>query len=264
LIVFLAGCATTAPEQAEPAPIEPPRQITNISMNETAESVVVTIEGDSELEYTAFKRGDPRGVRFIFPETSIAGLSGTPLTDGSDVISSIETEEIGDGTTPKSTLFIALKEEAPYDLQPTESGIRISFPKARRLVEQQAAYKVESEDLPVAKMLESITADTRPDDVYVSVVCDGSVGNYKSFTLDNPPRIVIDMYDLKSPYDATQKVSLNSKCVNRFRHFGHSDKVRLVLDTEKGFLDRYSVSPTETGLMIHVGEDSFPIPENKK
>jgi len=87
----------------------------------------------------------------------------------------------------------------------------------------------------------------------VEVKADTAINAYKSFILDRPPRIVFDLYNLKSPYKTEQAVSVASPWIKRIRHFAHPDKVRLVLETHKNYLSKYAAFPNDTGLLIHVG-----------
>ncbi len=83
----------------------------------------------------------------------------------------------------------------------------------------------------------------------------GPSKDYKSFTIDGKqPRIVIDMFKIKSPFKKEQRLAVKSPWVKQVRHFGYADKVRLVLDTPKASLAKYSAAPTANGLMIHVGK----------
>ena len=74
--------------------------------------------------------------------------------------------------------------------------------------------------------------------------------------MDNPPRIVIDMFKLKSPFKKEQRIKIKSKWVKQIRHFGHQDKVRMVLETDKAYLSKFSTTPIDNGLLIHVGQIS--------
>ena len=110
-------------------------------------------------------------------------------------------------------------------------------------------------NLPAAKRLKTVTASVLKNNVVVNVNADGVIRSYKSFTLNNKqPRIVIDMLGLKSPFKGEQRQAVKSPYVKQFRHFGHADKVRLVLDTPKTALAKFSTTPVESGLLIHVGD----------
>ena len=64
----------------------------------------------------------------------------------------------------------------------------------------------------------------------INVKADGTIKNYKSFTIEETPaRIVYDLYGIKSPYKGEQRIAVKSDKVTRVRHFGHSDKVRVVI-----------------------------------
>ena len=64
------------------------------------------------------------------------------------------------------------------------------------------------------------------------------------------------MYNIKSPNKKEQILTVESKWINRIRYFGHKDKARLVIDTYKKYLSKYSLHPTDNGLLIHVGNIS--------
>ena len=89
----------------------------------------------------------------------------------------------------------------------------------------------------------------------VNVNADGVSRSYKSFTLNNKqPRIVIDMLGLKSPFKGEQRQAVKSPYLKQIRHFGHSDKVRLVLDVPKSSLAKFSAAPVDSGLLIQIGD----------
>ena len=90
----------------------------------------------------------------------------------------------------------------------------------------------------------------------VDVQADGAITDYKSFILYRPPRIVFDLYNLKSPYKKEQIMTVASPWIKRIRHFGYPDKVRLVLETHQDYLSKYSAVPNDTGLAIQVGNAS--------
>jgi hypothetical protein len=72
--------------------------------------------------------------------------------------------------------------------------------------------------------------------------------------MKNPARIVFDLYNIKSPHSREQKIKVQSTEVKQVRYFGHPDKLRLVIETQQKYLSQYTSVPTETGIIIHVGE----------
>ena len=59
---------------------------------------------------------------------------------------------------------------------------------------------------------------------------------------------------LKAPYKGEQRLNVKSDRVSKIRHFAHSDKVRIVIETQKAYLSKHSASPVDNGLVIHVGQ----------
>ncbi len=253
LAVSFMGCATL---NTDADLTEPLKKITNISMSETEESINVFIEGDSQLVYSAYKTTDPRGVKLDFSSTRILIDGAGRSLPANDMVSGIDATENTDGNQTISSVFITLKEDVPYRLTPTDSGIRVAFPKSREpnLQEKKAAHKVEPVSPPSTNQLDKIIAEPGENRLVVLIEAGGAIQNYKAFTLENPPRIVVDMFDLKSPFGRMQKVKVESAYVQQIRHFAHPEKVRLVLDTQRGFLKKYAVTSTNSGLRMVVGE----------
>jgi type IV pilus assembly protein PilQ len=264
-MMLLYGCASN---KAAKVKAEGQKLITDIITSEDAESTSVSVKGNRLLTYTSNKQVFPLGVVFYFPETTLDNINTVYEPPENDIISSIRANEIKEeNTAPTSRIFIALKRDVPYDISPDEAGLLISFPK-KAAVSAQAQAPVIAEksepkqplppsvqkSVPAATRLNSITATALQKNVVINVKADGTIKNYKSFTVDKPPRIVIDIYKLKSPYKKEQRVAVKSKWVKQVRHFGHPDKVRVVLDTHKAYLSKYSATPIDNGLLIHVGQ----------
>ena len=268
LIAWFAGCASN---KAADMKAKGARRITGIAANVNADSVTVTINGNQPLTYTAIKQVFPMGVLFHFPETALATDKTVTTPPENEIIGSVKATELVENKTTTSRIFIALKADAPYDLQPLDSGLLISFPKTPAAAAASTVAETELapapapappapkqpsiKDLPAASHLKTVMATPLKDNVVVTVKADGAIKNYKSFTIDDKePRIVIDMFEIKSPFKQEQRLAVKSPWVNQVRHFGYPDKVRLVLDTPKSSLAKYSVTPTANGLMIHIGQ----------
>ncbi|MEA3280828.1 MAG: hypothetical protein U9Q38_09565, partial [Thermodesulfobacteriota bacterium] len=74
VILFFAGCASqTAVKPGSKAVQRAPELnlITDISVNEDADSIVVLIKSDRLLTYTSVKQPFPLGVLLYFPDTAL-------------------------------------------------------------------------------------------------------------------------------------------------------------------------------------------------
>ncbi len=251
MIAIFIGCASRKAADVRAAEA---RRIMDIFTSENPESVIVFIKGNQSLIYSAITQVSPRGVLLYFPNTALDNPKPVYTPPDNEIISSITMSEIVAEKATRSRIFIALKEDTPYDMSRHEAGLQISFPKPQaESAEKMPEPETISISMPTATRLETVTVTALNNKLVVNIKADGAIKNYKSFTLDSPPRIVFDMFNIKSPYEEEQKIAVKSKWVNRVRHFGHPDKVRLVLDTYEDYLSKYSASTTENGLTIHVG-----------
>lgn len=267
LLLHFAGCASstkTVKGQLDTAESSEPKLITDISTTEDSESSTVLVSGDRLLTYTSVKQPFPLGVLLYFPETALDNIE-TTYTPDSDIVESIQASEITDkGHT--SRIEILLKKDASYEVARVDTGLKISFKKASAIAasatteieEEKPSDKLDispAESIPVpASRFESILATQLENSVKISVNADGTIKEYKSFTVDKTPRIVFDIYDIISPYKGEQSVQVNTEWVKRVRHFGYPDRLRVVLDTKAEYLSAFSANPVEKGLVIHVGE----------
>jgi type IV pilus assembly protein PilQ len=106
-----------------------------------------------------------------------------------------------------------------------------------------------------ATVLKGVSAAPSDDGVVITVEADGTLSDYKAFTItESPPRIVFDLPSLRSPYKAEQRITPTSGPVQQIRHVAHPDKVRLVIETQKANLQKYSAEAVQNGLIIQVGK----------
>ena len=266
LAVLFAACASQEAGQVKSA--QENKLITDIITRDDAEATTVTVKGNQTLTYTAIKQVFPLGVLVHFPETTLDNIKTVYYPPGNDFISSIRATQVEeDGKT--SRIFIALKKDLPYTIRPDATGLNIVFPKTGQPVAEtktessptattpqpEATAQPAKAPAPPATRMTSIAATPLKSYVVVDVKANGTITNYKSFTIsEKPPRIVYDLYGLKSPYDGEQRIAVKSDLVSRIRDFGHPDKIRIVLETKEAYLSKYSAEPVDNGLMIYVGQ----------
>jgi type IV pilus assembly protein PilQ len=106
-----------------------------------------------------------------------------------------------------------------------------------------------------ASVLERVDARAAGEGVVIHLVADGSVDNAASFTLADPPRLVIDLEGMKSTAKQKQ-VEVGGSRVQRVRVGAHADKVRVVVDGAPAGdpFEGRQVMPIATGLLIALGE----------
>jgi hypothetical protein len=269
MIAGFWGCTSHLPNHERGSG---PTRITDLSISQDAEALVVTINANQSIIYTANRMDFPMGVLLYIPDTRLDLARRIYTLTDNEAISSIKANEVVEDTTISTRIFVAFKKDTPYELSPDGSGLRIMFPKTpelpvepqppdpepqKKLTETQLTVtEITPEAPPIAEHLKQVTATALKNNTVVNIISDGTIKNYKSFTLNHPPRIVVDLYNLKSPYKLQQIIEVGSKWVKRIRHYGHPDRVRLVLETHMNYLSSYSDFPTDTGLLIHVGKIS--------
>ncbi len=282
ITLLMAGCASQNTANVKSA--EENKLITDLTTSEDAEAMIVTVKSGQTLTYTAIKQVFPLGVLFHFPETALDNIKEVYYPPENETISSIRATQIEkDGTT--SRIFIALKKDLPYNIMPDETGMHISFPKSGQPAaeisspdaqaqtadkglelepEPEPEPELEKKMAPPATRITAIGTTPLKKNIAINIKANGTIKNYKAFTIkETPPRIVYDLYGLKSPYKGEQRIVVKSDWVTRIRHFGHADKVRIVLETKKAYLNKYSATPVDNGLLIYVGQTPKPTPKQE-
>jgi hypothetical protein len=267
MIGLLFGCASGPPADEQGSAS---RRITDLFISQDSEALVVTIKATRAIVYTANRLDFPMGVLLYFPDTGLDLARRVYTLSDNEIINSVKANEVVEGKKTGARIFVFFKKDTTYNLTSDAAELRITFPKTRSLpVEPEPQEEIAEKapttatpvsiQPPVARHLENVTATPLKNNIAVNVIADGIIKDYRSFTLDHPARIVFDLFNLQSPYTTQQIIEVNSRWVKRLRYFGHPDKVRLVLETDSNYQERYSALPKDTGLLIHVGE----IPPNE-
>lgn len=275
--LLIIGCASNTPQMqtdaASPIPAgtgAPSKVITGIKTSVGSEGVQVLIDGNSLLSYTSVKQQPPLplGVVLYFKDTGLN--SGIPaMLPENELIYKIDTSELTSNGI-MGRVEILLKEDVPHTIVQQGHGLKIAFSKpagsgslSAHSIGAKSSSGHEASLSPLdldAKKIRTVSAATAGKSTIVAVTADGSIRNYKSFTLDRPPRVVFELFGLSSPYKGEQVLAVESPWVKQVRHFSSPDKLRIVIDTTTENLSRFSAWPSETGLIVRVGEDNHSFP----
>jgi len=260
VIVLSVGCAS---HDGAVSSRNESKQIVDLIINETPDSLVLSIRGNQKLTHTEDKQAGSKKIILYFPDTSLVGINGLFIPPENDLIRSIKAGQTVQNETTVSAIAIALKRDTPYEVAPDKNGLQISFPN-RSIRTSQTDHQndvpgikpepsLTPKSLPIATVLRTVTTESLENTVAVHVEADGTINNFKTFTIVKPARIVYDLYNIKSPHTGEQKITVQSKEVQQIRYFGHPDKLRLVIETIEEYLSKYSAISTDTGMVIHVG-----------
>jgi len=269
LIYLMNGCNSNTIPTADPLTS---KSISEILVSEEDDSWNCIIKGNNALTFSAINHVSPPGILLYFPDTTLDFSASDPLVSAHEIFSSIEANEFIDGNLRNSRIFIGLNPDRPYSIAPDENGLKISFPKTLVQPVDDESIKISAEanaivadehDFPSARLLNTVRATPLINHLIVNVTADGTIAKYDSFAIDNPARIVFDIYNIKSPHQEGRTIAVDSKWVQRLRYSPYPDKIRLVLETEKKYLKKYFSFPTDSGMLIYVGQLPEPLKRNE-
>ncbi|MCJ7773443.1 MAG: AMIN domain-containing protein [Desulfobacterales bacterium] len=266
LVIFF-GCApksTVKKSSIDTEDLPKEKVIREIEATEADNKSVVMIKGNHLLTYTSVKQPFPVGVLLYFPETTLNNVEKV-YTPESEVIDSIKTSEISEkGTT--SRIEISLKKDVPYEVTREGTDLKIVFEKSIKAATEASVIKsdikIGDKALPSASILKEVQTKNLKESIEITIKADGAINDYKSFAIENPSRIVFDVFNIKTPYKKEQSVPVKSKWVSKVRHYGYPNKVRFVIDTTKDYLSDFSASPVKDGLLITIGKGIAKTPES--
>ena len=269
VVALVAACASQNGAKGKAAGTN--KLITDIITSENAMSTTVTVKGNQPLTYTAIKQVFPLGVLIDLPETYLDNIKTVYYPPENEFISSIRATQIEEDQET-SRIFIAMKKDLPYDIRSDAAGLNIVIPKSAKPTAEMPpkAYRREKGEVqkakapaPPATRMASVSATPLKKSVVITIKADGTITDFKSFTIsETPPRIVYDIFKLKSPFEGEQRIAVKSGQVRKIRHFGHPDKIRIVLETNKAYLSKHTARPVDNGLQIYVGQ--APPPASQK
>ena len=260
--LLVLGCAYDHP--ATQKMIEPKRMINDIVILQTANSLTVIVQADQPLTYTFTQQDSPQELVIRFADTAFDRLGPVYFPPDNFAVHSIRTARIP-GNGMEAEVVLGLKGSTPYQLVPERNSLKVVFTKpappaqsspSRRSPQtaKQRPPSPAADPATASGTLKEVSVTAQGGGVTVHMRVDGQVKNYKAFTIDDPPMamIVVDLPGLRSDFRGEQKIPVEGGIVKRVRHFGHPEKVRVVVETEKAHLKDFSVEPVENGIVLKV------------
>lgn len=139
-------------------------------------------------------------------------------------------------------------EEVPPVISEAEKEIREEVLLAAKEVEKDVR-----EELVPARNLTEISIDRSHEDMVVlKVRADGRLGDYRSFILKKPTRLVIDISNIKRKFPK-RSIGIDSPYVKKVRLGDYAQKVRVVLDIPTETFPYYLINHGGDELWIALG-----------
>jgi hypothetical protein len=261
--MLVPACASDRP--AIPTAAAPERMIVDILTIKTADSLTVVIQGDQPLAYSVMEQDAPRALVITFADTGFDRLGPVYFPPENFAVHSIQTVQIPDKSM-KARAILGLNGSAAYKLVPEKNNLKVVFTKTTApapgaasrpspVVPTQEPPSPAAQPATAPGVLKGVNVASHGGGVAIYMRVDGKVENYKTFTIDDslPARIVVDLIGIRSAFEGEQKIPGKGNIVKRVRHLGYPDKVRVVVETEKGYLTDFSLKPVDSGVVLQVG-----------
>jgi hypothetical protein len=244
----------------------------------------VVLIGSQSMTYKATKTSNPLRVVIDLPNTLSKPLIISPVGDN-EIIDTVKSSTAVHGPPPLTLVEIYPKKEISYDIRQEGEKIRISFdtllstPEAEGVETEPAAVEARDDTSPTStkespspvtyqpspEELKKAAGQARPpastilaiepvemdEDIDVRIIGDGSVDKCELSLLSNPPRLVGDLFGVKST-GVKDEHTLSGPWAKRLRIGRHAKKVRVVFDlcfTPKGELP-FQVIAEENRLVV--------------
>lgn len=285
-----AGEGISEPAKAAAAPGEG-EHITVEYINVVGEGDRVLIGTTGAVRYTVFKLSDPARLIVDMPGVALDKVV-SPIAVGNDFLKEITAVSYGDEKdigrviinlnegidhevkSGENSILVSLKkadfadqsaagsvmnasasdavttEDIPAEpaVEP-EKSLEESAPQAS--VEQAVEAGVNEAAAPATKVLR-IEASKEGENTVLKVVTDGPVGNYTSFELNDPARIVIDIWGVGNSL-GRDVVPVKGKHIKTVRIGSHAGKARLVFDAPGKKIAPHAITTADNALILTLG-----------
>ena len=279
LLFFVAGCATenALVQTAKPdvsAPGTKVSTIQKISFTEEENDTRIQIEGSEPIGSPFYKLlSDPLRIAIDVPNIDLREIKG-PLKIDNGTIGEVQTTQYDD----KGRIEISLLQMTNYNISKEEKNLIIDVEKVKKVAEGKEVKKEEEtlketkvevpavqtkkeEPVPAplpmnrAKKVVNVLLDEKKDFIVFNILADGKIGNFDTFKLDSPPRLVLDIWGVD-----TRKASFKVKnpLIKAVRFGRYPDKLRLVFDSQKPQLPPFQVNRIDDKLIVSLGNIPQP------
>jgi type IV pilus assembly protein PilQ len=241
--------------------------LTNVTVDRQGEATVVNLHGLSAASFSAFQGERPQRVVVDLAGVESPGVT-SPISVFDGVVEEISVAEFKGGTGETATrVEVGVAAEVDFEVKPTGDDLEI------RMTPHASETSMDGEAHPEGTMAESadasapkpaaaagnathllgVAAFDAPEGTAIRLTTDGALAGVKSFTLEDPPRLVVDLPGLQNQ-ERRNVIAVGSAEVGKVRVGQHDDKVRIVIDAgSQATLEGRHLMPTDDGLLVSFG-----------
>jgi hypothetical protein len=274
LALALAGCAS-APSGGDASP-----ELSGVRVETGSDATRVVLLGTVGAQPTAVEEQDPARIVVELPAGVAASAEGaTPVWDG--MLEEVTVTRAADDAA-LTKVVVGLAAAASWEMQTSDEGLVLVVSKSGELASAgsagetpadpwaPAAEAASSESAPAAEampaaseakratQLTGVSAKVEGDGVVVDLAADGRIDGAHAFLLESPPRLVVDLPEMKSAV-AQSRVAVEHPVVKAVRVGQHEGKVRVVVDgaeDAKGFAEK--TAPHANGMWLALAGAELP------
>ena len=267
-----------APQKADEALID------RITFERSDSAINIFVKASGPIRYTTFKLSDPTRLVIDIPDANMDNVK-EPIVFEDELINQITTAQYGKEQAGANIgrIIIELKNDVDYKVDLMEGRLLVSLNKtaAPETLQVQTAVK----NMPPEQSLQKLVpADSKQGEVMqgavniaaandvkkasaitgietikkeknltqIIVFADGNIGSYNAFGLDDPSRLVIDIWGVgKGMLD--KEVNIGGGHIKKVRIGEHMDKIRLVFESVPKNLPLYSIDVAGSAMTISYG-----------
>ncbi|MBI5468703.1 MAG: type IV pilus secretin PilQ [Deltaproteobacteria bacterium] len=242
----------------------------------------VMIGTTGPVRYTVFKLTEPSRLIVDMPGIDLSKVVSS-MDINNDYLNAISAISYGE-EQDIGRIIINIKEGVDHDVKSGENSILVSLKKTDaaaqasgengEVVKASVSDEIKTEPLPVeaeppaaapeaqaaeapapmkqATRILSVESSTEGGNTVIKITADGLLGNYNSFDLTTPSRIVLDIWGVDNAV-GRNTVKVQEKFVKAVRIGGHKDKSRLVFDLTGKTVTPHSVKRVNDSVIVTLG-----------
>lgn len=256
LAIVGACLLTTQGLHAETVSSLAPNPVVGVDIRNADDATRVVIQTQRAPKFSVFKLSAPTRVVIDVQDAVVSGVA-SPVS-GAGLVRSVTTAQFDDSQGRIGRLIVELADGARYDVTAQGASVVVLATPALPVTQAEAMPTLSSSKMaagpakgvahPATRLL-SMSSKKADGAVLLSFKTDGEPLRYEVKEVPNPPRLVVDLYGIKTALRKDQ--AIHDDNLKKMRIGRHADKTRVVIDTRKG-IPEYDVAVSDEGLTLAV------------